>query len=188
MAACNAGTVATVGVGNPWGVNNAGQFGARPMSVLSQPCNLGSNTQWLNPAAFTYNGFPLGGYPNAGSGQCPGPGVQDLDFSLLKNWALPLKGKRIFAEGSKLQFRLEAFNALNHPMFRFNNNANTINFNATGTTGVRADNTPIVVGFVTNDKRSIGGTVPGNGSTFGKPPLSSGLGNREIQYALKFIF
>jgi hypothetical protein len=181
LAACNAGTVATTGF-NPWGVNNAGTFGARPNTIFSQPCNLGSNTQWLNPAAFTYNGFKIGGYPNAGSGQCPGPGVEDMDFSLMKNWVLPFKGKRIFTEGTKLQFRIEAFNLFNHPMFRFNNNGNTISYNATGTLPNGK-----VVGFLAPDN-TIQGTVLGSGTTFGKPPLLSGIGNREIQYALKFIF
>jgi hypothetical protein len=34
----------------------------------------------------------------------------------------------------------------------------------------------------------VQGTTLKAGSTFGNTPFSSNLGNREIQYALKFIF
>jgi hypothetical protein len=179
LAACNAGTVALIGVGNPWGVNNQGEFGGRPMST-NAPCNLGHSFQWLNPAGFTANGFPLGGYPNNGIGQCPGPGVEDMDFSLNKNWQLPIqKGNRIFTEGVRMQLRIELFNAFNHPMFRFNG-ANE-SFSATGLQG------STVTGYIAPNN-TIQGTVLSPGSHFGKPPLLSNLGNREIQYAVKFIF
>ncbi len=38
-----------------------------------------------------------------------GPGVNNLDFALMKNFP--------FRERFKLQFRMEAFNLLNRPMF-----------------------------------------------------------------------
>jgi hypothetical protein len=179
LAGCNAGTVDLLGIGNPWGTGGASlSFGARP-NVTAAPCKKGSSFQWLNPEGFTYNGFPLGGYPNSGTGQCPGPGVEDMDFSLMKNWELPIKGKRIFTEGARLQLRIEMFNAFNHPMFRFNNT--NLSYAATGAVN------GVVTGYITPDNK-IAGTVLTPGSTFGKPPLLSNLGNREIQYALKFIF
>ena len=185
LAGCNDGSVALVGVGNPWGVSNAGQYGARPNVVPGVDCSLGNGAQWLNPNAFTVNGFQLAGYPNAGPGQCAGPGTADIDFSMSKNWELPIHGKHFFTEGARLQFRLEAFNVLNHPMFRFNNtdlafHAATCNQNPDGTcTGVAA-----YIGA----NNTIQGTHLIQGSTLGNAPFLNNLGNREIQYALKFIF
>jgi hypothetical protein len=175
--------VAPVGLGNPWGVTNAQQFGARPSVVANVNCQVGSSYQWLNQSAFTVNGFQLGGYPNAGPGQCAGPGTADADVSAMKNWNLPFKGKHFFTEGAKLQFRLELFNLANHPMFRFTNH--NLGFTALGT----ADGTPngAVTGYI-DDNHVLQGTTLQKGSTLGQPPFLNNIGNREIQYALKFIF
>ena len=177
--------VSTIGIGNPWGVAQSLQFGARP-NVTTQTCTTGQSLQWLNTAAFTFNGFPLGGYPNAGPGQCPGPGTSDVDLSFSKNWNLPIQGKRFFTEGVKLQFRIETFNLFNHPMFRFNNQ--NLTYAATGTVP-NPDPTapPIVTGFVSS-QNTVEGTVLTPGSTLGQPHFLNNVGNREIQYALKFIF
>jgi Carboxypeptidase regulatory-like domain len=185
LAGCNNGSVALIGVGNPWGTTNAGQFGGMPNTVKDQPCSLGKSGQWLNPQGFTANGFPLGGYPNSGTGQCAGPGLDDLDLSFNKNWQLPVrKGTLFFSEGLRLQFRLEMFNAFNHPMFRFNNTNQT--FAANGCTAGDCSTGPIV-GYI-GPNNTVQGTTLLKGSHFGLPQFLSNLGNREIQYALKFIF
>ena len=72
-------------------------------------------TQWLNPTAFAQppaattigqtNYAPLGG----GIQQVRGPHFNNLDSSILKNFA--------FTESSYLQFRAEAFNTTNTPPF-----------------------------------------------------------------------
>ena len=87
-------------------------------------------------------------------------------------------------ERTKVQFRVEMFNVFNHPQFRFNG-AN-LAFNVTGTTAVDASgndchNAP------TTCVALKGGALP-SGNLFGQPQFSSQSGNREIQYALKFIF
>ncbi len=169
--------VATYG-GNPWGVANAGQFGARP-NLTNVPCTTGKSFQWVDQGSFTFNGFTLGGYPNNGPGQCAGPNTSDLDMGISKNWALPLKGRRIFTEGAKLQFRFESFNLLNHPMFRFNNT--NLSYAATGVQG------GVVNGYIASDNTIVGTTLT-QGSHFGQPPFLNNLGNREIQYSLKLIF
>ena len=175
--------VAPIGIGNPWGVANAGQFGARP-NITNVPCTTGKSFQWVNQGAFTFNGFTLGGYPNAGPGQCGGPNTSDFDMGISKNWALPLKGRRIFTEGAKLQFRFESFNLFNHPMFRFNNT--NLSLGATGTQ-TNPDGSVTVTGFV-SPTNTIEGTNIVPGSHFGQPPFLNNLGNREIQYSLKLIF
>ena len=71
------------------------------------PVILGNPNQWYNPNAFI---LPAAGtYGNVGRGVYLGPGLADLDVSLLKN--------TILTERMKLQFRAEAFNVLNHPNF-----------------------------------------------------------------------
>jgi hypothetical protein len=166
--------------GNPWGIGNAARYASAPNRDFSQPCHLssGPRTQWLNQAAYTYNGFHLGGYPNASPGACSGPGVASVDFSVNKNWNLPFHGSRAFGEKAKLQFRMEFFNLFNHPMFRNTN----VNFNTNG--GVIQNNTYAcdANGLPGATKCSLGNT------TFGVANTPSNIGNREIQYALKLIF
>ncbi len=70
---------------------------------FSGPVVTGNPGQWFNPAAFV---LPIAGtWGNLGRGVYTGPGLADVDLSLLKN--IPL------AERLTLQFRAEAFNLLN---------------------------------------------------------------------------
>ena len=68
------------------------------------PVILGQATEWFNPNAFILPAY--GTYGNAGRGTYSGPGLADLDLSLLKDTRL--------RERMQLQFRAEFFNALNH--------------------------------------------------------------------------
>ena len=119
------------------------------------------------------NGYVLGQAPFGDTGQCHGPGIRDVDFSLDKNWKLP----KMLGEAAALQFRLEFFNLFNHPMFRYGSSSldSNTNLHFVGSGG------QVVNGIVT-------GTTLQAGSSFGQTPFSNNLGNREIQYALKFIF
>jgi carboxypeptidase family protein len=77
--------------------------------------------EWFNTAAFSLPApFTFG---TAGRNDVFGPGLVDLDVSLQKDFALPL-------ESSKLQFRFDMFNALNHP--NFNVPGRVATFNAAG--------------------------------------------------------
>jgi hypothetical protein len=166
--------------GNPWGIGNAQNAATAPNRNFSQPCHLSNSprTQWLNQQAFTWEGFKLGGYPNSGQGMCSGPGVQDVDFSISKNWGMPFHGNKLFGEKSRIQFRLEFFNLLNHPMFRETENHFDINGGIfrNGTYSCAAN--------------GVGGAAScslGN-NNFGLANTPSNIGNREIQYALKILF
>jgi hypothetical protein len=96
-----------------------------------------------------------------------------------------MKGKRLFTEGAKLQLRIESFNLVNHPMFRFNNTH--LSYAATGTGGQRDDGSTIVTGYI-SPTNTVEGTNLTPGSQFGQPPFLNNLGNREIQYSLKLVF
>jgi hypothetical protein len=170
------------GVGNPWGVGQGALTSGRPLRVKSVDCHLdrhNGNTAFINPAAFTWESFPLGGYDNGGIGQCPGPGIATVDFGLDKNWNLPFHAGKYLGEQARIQFRFEAFNLLNHPMFRTVNNTFHLRNPLPGETG-----SPIT--FTGNQIH--GGVLDTSGTTFGQASQSSNIGNRELQYSIKLIF
>jgi len=69
---------------------------------------------------------------NAGRNSIVGPGLANVDFSLYKNFAMPK-----ISESSKVQFRAEFFNILNHanfaPPLPFFGSSNAQIFNENGT-------------------------------------------------------
>jgi hypothetical protein len=67
----------------------------------------GELTRWFNTAAFAQPA--LGSFGNSGRSILRGPGINNLDLALFKNFELP--------RGSRLQLRFESFNAFNHPQF-----------------------------------------------------------------------
>ena len=64
-------------------------------------------SRWLNPAAFTE--APPGFFGSVGRNTIEGPGIFGFDMEVHKAFHMP------FRESHTLQFRLEAFNVLNHP-------------------------------------------------------------------------
>jgi hypothetical protein len=79
---------------------------------VSQALSNRSTAQWFNKAAFTLQ--PLYAFGNAGRNSVVGPPGFTLDASAHKDFRLPL-------EGHIVQFRWEAFNLLNHPVWGFPN-------------------------------------------------------------------
>ena len=71
---------------------------------------LGTPDLWFDPCAFTVQ--PLGFFGNLGRNTVTGPDRVTLDFSLLKNTAIPQ-----ISEQFRVQFRAEFFNIANHPNF-----------------------------------------------------------------------
>jgi hypothetical protein len=63
--------------------------------------------RWFDAGAFAIQ--PQFTYGNAGRNTLLGPGINNLDFSVLKNTRV--------REGKNLQFRMEIFNLANHPNF-----------------------------------------------------------------------
>jgi hypothetical protein len=101
---------------NTAGLRTAAPGGFRPDVVQGVPIYLdGDKTQFLNPAAFSLPG--LGLFGSLGRGSIRGPGTQNIDFSINKNWRV--------RERYSIQFRAEMFNAFNHVNFSaINNNLN----------------------------------------------------------------
>jgi hypothetical protein len=96
---------AAVGVDVP----NTGAQTYRPNLVAGQDPNDGPQTvqQWFNTAAFARPANFT--YGNAGRNIVMGPGIFNVDLSIIRNI--------IFGGGKSLQLRLEAFNALNNPIW-----------------------------------------------------------------------
>lgn len=77
-----------------------------PNPVLSNPVPVAGGEQLLNPAAFAGVSDALG---TLGRNSLIGPGLYNIDLSLGRSFALPWLG-----ESSRLTFRADAFNFLNH--------------------------------------------------------------------------
>lgn len=117
------GAIAVAGSGSPLTVYNGfvpevgevsgtGTFpNQRPNRVPGEPCRAsgGSDEQWLNPRAFTLDGFQLGSFGSSGVGICEGPALFQVDLALYKNVRL---GSRLRA-----QLRFEVFNVFDRTQF-----------------------------------------------------------------------
>ena len=113
--------------------------------------------QYFNPGAFS---APAAGYVgNAGRDSLAGPGFADWDFSLLKSTALN--------ERTRLQFRAEFFNILNHTNLQL---PNEVVYSAGPTQGTTANQT--------------------TAAALGSPGVISATANtsRQIQLGLKLLF
>jgi hypothetical protein len=90
--------------------SNTGGGQDRPNTTGLDP-NLPGNqqtiAQWFNTAAFVPQ--PLGTFGNAGRNTFTGPGISNVDASIIRNFRL--------METKILQFRLEAFNVFNNPIW-----------------------------------------------------------------------
>jgi len=73
------------------------------------PCVIVPN-QFFDPNQFSNATVPLGSTGNATRTICCGPGINNFDFSLLKNTGI--------TERAQLQFRAEFFNVFNHAQFQ----------------------------------------------------------------------
>ena len=88
---------------------NVGDGTARPNQVANPVLSRGkrSVSHWFNTDAFV--AAPFGTFGNAGRNNVIGPGLNDFDFSVLKNFKL--------SERKRIEFRAEIFNLFNHTNF-----------------------------------------------------------------------
>jgi len=154
----------------------------RPMRVPGQPCRASGpdGRQWLNPNAYTMNGFNLGTIGSSGVGICTGPGNSDVDSSLRKNFKL--------TERVKMQFQFDIFNVFNHPQYQASAINMTLNFNAVNSAASPEFKTASGAGTTSlSNAVSIQNTTL-NPGTFGYATQSRENGWRQMQYGLKFSF
>ncbi len=96
----------TVTAADLGGLNDS--FGANRANLVGDPISGGQTLlRWFNTAAFAQPA--AGSFGTSGRNILRGPGINNLDLALFKNFGLPGR--------TKLQFRLESFNALNHTQF-----------------------------------------------------------------------
>jgi hypothetical protein len=125
---------------------------------------LGTPTRYFDPCAFVLE--PVGTEGNVGRDSLIGPGLLDLDYSLVKDTAVKWLG-----EAGKVEFRAEFFNILNHPNFA----------QPTGRTVFSGTLTDVTESPV-NNAGLIQNTATGTTAT-----QSSG-NSRQIQFGLKIVF
>ena len=99
--------------------------GQRPfvIGVPNLPSGQRSPQRWFNTGAYCCkseaeliaNGLPLHTYGNAGRGTLEGPGLGNLDISVMRSFKT--------SEESRLEFRFEAFNLTNHTNFQVPTNS-----------------------------------------------------------------
>jgi hypothetical protein len=91
--------------------SNTGGGQDRPNVVAGQDPDLPSDqrtpARWFNTNAFALNA--VGTWGDAGRNTFYGPGITNVDASIIRNFRLPAS--------KTLQFRLEAFNVLNNPVW-----------------------------------------------------------------------
>ena len=167
------------------GTNVANQ---RPLRVEDAPCSSSDDvTRFFDGSAFTLNGYEVGEtIPRKTT--CSGAPNRNVDFSVYKNFTPSWLKNSFFGEQSRIQFRLEFFNAFNTPQFR-GNSIPVLFYNGTVICG--SASTPCsptnntITGLVSPGPNNTFVPAEPNGN-FGQAGRTSG--GREIQYALKFYF
>ena len=141
----------------------------RPDLIANPKLPKGQRTmgRFFNTSAFVLQ--PLGTFGNSGINNITGPGINNWDFSIFKDFKIPWFGKganSLGAESANLQFRAEFFNLFNHTQF-----------SGVSTSFVpQVDSAGVPIVGQTADPTSSFGQVNGSWPA------------REIQFALKFIF
>ena len=93
-------------------------------NLIGDPHGSGSLTQWFNTAAFAP---AFTAYGTAGRGVVRGPGINNWDMAIFKNFR--------FTERTKLQFRAEFFNVFNHAQYTNPGTSATFNVDPTAPAG-----------------------------------------------------
>ena len=141
------------------GLADGGTVCQRP-DVVAIPISTAASKplEYFNTSAFSLQS--PGTFGNSARNLIRGPGINNWDFSLFKNFSLP-RFTGGSGEGPKLQFRSEFFNVFNHTQF-----------SGINTTFVPAED--------------VAGSSVSSSSPFGS--VTGTRAPREIQLALKLIF
>jgi hypothetical protein len=105
--------IATFRKGLPLGIfgNDYNSFGGNPRPDVVGDVHAAHQTlhEWFNTGAFKYAAYGTFGTAPRYFSNLRGPGYQNWDTALEKNWN--------FRESMRVQFRFETFNTFNHPNF-----------------------------------------------------------------------
>jgi hypothetical protein len=164
---------------NPYNATHGGSSGCTlgsGSSAVALPAGtpLGSPSLFFDPCAFLLT--PLGYMGNVGRNSLIGPGLLDLDFSLVKDTSVKWLG-----EAGKVEFRAEFFNIMNHPNFA--QPARTV-FTGLLTTGTNCAVTGCPVG--TENPQTGTGIISSTAS--GTTQTQAAGNSRQIQFGLKIVF
>jgi len=140
--------------------------------VLPAGAPLGGPNLYFDPCAFILE--PVGFEGNVGRNSVIGPGLLDLDYSLVKDTSVTRLG-----EAGKVEFRAEFFNILNHPNFA--QPTRTV-FSGTSTTACSITGCPVG----TENPLTTAGTILSTAS--GTTAVQSSGNSRQIQFGLKVVF
>ncbi|WP_419804990.1 carboxypeptidase regulatory-like domain-containing protein [Terriglobus sp.] len=181
------GALVSYGAGS---VNSLFQSGLtasqRPLLAQGQTCNSGniSGAQVINANAFTLIGYHLGTYEPgmAPRGACHGPRLVNTDLSLDKNWRVH--------DRFNVQFRMDAFDLLNHANFR----ADQGNFTPVSSVNCGPQNQRLTaaqgggLGYAPCSPTNNIVTNQVAGQNFGRSTGVNGNAQRQFQYGLHIEF
>jgi hypothetical protein len=164
---------------NPYNATHGGSsgctLGSAPSTVvLPAGTPLGGPKLYFDPCAFVLE--PVGFEGDVGRDSLIGPGLLDLDYSLVKDTSVKWLG-----EAGKVEFRAEFFNIMNHPNFAqptrtvFSGNVNT-------TTVCPLTGCPVG----TENPLTNTGTILSTAA--GTTAVQSSGNSRQIQFGLKIVF
>jgi hypothetical protein len=146
-----------------------GEACERPNLVADPRLSKGARTldRFFNTSAYVLQ--QPGTFGNAGLNMFTGPGINNWDFSIFKNFRVPWFGKgsnSLAGESANVQFRAEFFNFLNHTQFSDVKTTFVPQTDASGN---------LLVGLPADASSGFGAVVGARAP-------------REIQFALKLIF
>lgn len=159
----------TIAGGPNIGVSTAGASGNR-LDLVGNPVGARTAEQWFNQDAYVFpTELGRSGYSSRGSVR--GPGINNIDLAIYKNFPLPRGGMAI-------QFRAEFYNAFNHTQFLSVDTGYS-------TSGVQADLTTNTFNRCERGGVNVFPNCNINPS-FGTPRRARDP--REMQLGIKFIF
>ena len=142
--------------------------------VLPAGTPLGGPNLFFDPCAFILE--PVGFEGDVGRNSLIGPGLLDLDYSLVKDTSVKWLG-----EAGKVEFRAEFFNILNHPNFA--QPTRTV-FSGNLTDGV---NCPIT-GCAAGTENPLSNASLITSTATGTTATQASGNSRQIQFGLKVVF
>jgi hypothetical protein len=153
-------------------LHNITHGGSTGCGSIAAGTPLGTPKLWYDPCAFSVQ--PAGFIGNESRDLLRGPGLNNVDFSVVKDTAVSKLG-----ESGKIEFRAEFFDLFNHPNF------------ALPGTSVLSGSCPAVAGDPNGSIEGCSGTALTTAGVISSTITQAGAlpaGQRQIQFGLKLMF